>query len=83
VTRNWRTTVRNNKNQPITITILDQIPVSINREIEVFHDQLSNGRLNSETGEVRWQFRLSPGERQELDLLYRVRHPRGRNVIVE
>ena len=83
VTRNWKTTVRNNKRQPISMTLLDQIPVSTLSEIEVIPERLSNGEHNRETGEVRWRFTLEPSQRTEFDLLYRVRHPRGRNLIVE
>ena len=83
VTRNWKTTVRNNKRQPISMTLLDQIPVSTISEIEVTPDRLSNGVLNKENGEVRWKFILEPSQRAEFDLLYRVRHPRGRNLTVE
>jgi uncharacterized protein (TIGR02231 family) len=83
VTRNWKTTVRNNKRQSISMVLLDQIPVSTNNEIEVTPEKLSNGVLNKETGEVRCKFKLEPTQRTEFDLLYRIRYPRGRNLIVE
>ena len=83
VTRNWKTTVRNNKRQPISMVLLDQIPVSTISEIEVTPEKISNGVLNKENGEVRWKFTLEPSQRMEFDLLYRVRYPRGRNLTVE
>ena len=83
VSRNWKVTVRNNKRQPVSMVLLDQIPVSTNSEIDVTHEKLSNGALNKETGEVRWKFKLEPAQRTEFDLLYRVRYPRSRNLTVE
>ena len=83
ITRNWRITVRNNKGQPISMVLFDQIPISTLSEIEVTGDILSNGVLNKETGEVHWRFALDPTQRAEFELLYRVRYPRGRNLTVE
>ena len=82
-TRNWKITVRNNKRQPISMVLFDQIPVSTLSEIEVIPEILSNGVLNRESGEVRWKFTLEPTQRAEFDLLYRVRYPRGRTLAVE
>jgi len=82
-TRNWKITVRNNKRQPISMVLFDQIPVSTLSEIEVTPEVLSNGVLNRENGEVRWKFTLEPTQRTEFDLLYRVRYPRDRTLTVE
>ena len=83
VTRNWKITVRNNKRQPISMVLLDQIPVSTVSEIEVTSEKLSNGVLNKETGEVKWKFTLPPTQKTEFDLLYKVRYPKDKNLIVE
>ena len=81
--RNWKITVRNNKRQPLSMVLLDQIPVSTLSEIEVTPEILSGGTLNKDNGEVRWKFTLEPAQRAEFDLLYRVRYPRGRTLTVE
>jgi hypothetical protein len=83
VTRNWKITVRNNKRQPISMVLLDQIPVSTVSEIEVTAEKLNNGILNKETGEVKWKFTLPPSQKTELDLLYKVRYPKDKNLTVE
>ena len=83
VTRHWKTTVRNNKRQPVSFVLLDQIPVSTLSEIEVTPEKLSNGTLDKETGEVRWIITLEPTKQTDFDLLYRVRYPRGRTLTVE
>ena len=83
VTRNWKITVRNNKRQPIAMAVLDQIPVSTVSEIEVTPEKLSNGVLNKETGEVKWIFTLSPAQKTEFELFYKVRYPKEKNLTVE
>jgi len=83
VTRNWKITVRNNKRQPISMVLLDQIPVSTVSEIEVTAEKLSAGILNKETGEVKWKFTLPPAQKTEYELFYKVRYPKDKNLTVE
>jgi len=45
-------TIRNNKSNPIEITLNDQIPVSSNSSINVDPVELSGGKLDQQTGEL-------------------------------
>ncbi|MDR2231955.1 MAG: mucoidy inhibitor MuiA family protein, partial [Tannerella sp.] len=83
VTRYWKITVRNNKRQPVSMVLLDQIPVSNSSEIEVTMEKPGNGALNKETGEVKWKFTLPPAQQTEFELLYKVRYPKDKNLTVE
>jgi hypothetical protein len=82
-TRDWKITVRNNRRQPVSMVIFDQIPVSTLQEIEVSAENLSGGTLNAETGEVKWRFILQPSKSSELELRYKVKYPKGRSLEVE
>ncbi len=76
-------TVRNNKANPIKITVNDQIPVSSNSSIVVEATELSGGSLNTETGAVKWDVDLKPQEKKELILSYSVKYPKNQNIILE
>ncbi len=82
-TRKWRITVKNNKNRPVDIRILDQIPISDSSEMTVEVINLSGGKLNKETGEVEWEIRLKPGKKRELILQYEVKLPKYSGIEVE
>ncbi len=82
-TRSWLTTVKNNKNQPISMIILDQAPVSTLEEIEVQIQELSAGKHDKETGEVKWEFSLEPSAKKEFTLKYSVKYPKDRKLIIE
>lgn len=82
-TRTWKTTVKNNKTRPISMVVLDQVPVSTLEEIEVNVQKTSGARQNQETGEIRWEFELRPNAEKELELKYTVKYPKDRNLIVE
>jgi uncharacterized protein (TIGR02231 family) len=76
-------TIRNNKANPIKITVNDQIPVSSNSSIVVEATELSSGSLNAETGTVKWDIDLKPQEKKELILSYTVKYPKNQNIILE
>ena len=82
-TRSWLTTVKNNKNQPISMIILDQAPVSTLEEIEVQIQELSAGKHDKETGEVKWEFSLEPSAKKEFTLKYSVKYPKDRKLVIE
>lgn len=79
----WMISIRNNKNQAINLTVLDQIPVSRRDEIEVSVEELSKGVLNRETGEIKWNFEIKPSAKKELNLRYKVRYPNGKELYIE
>ncbi len=81
--KSWKTTIKNNKNQVINIVVLDQVPVSKLDEIEVNIQNTSGGKLNKESGEVKWMFSLKPMEKKEFDLKYSVKYPKSRSLIIE
>jgi len=81
--KSWKTTIKNNKNQTINIVVLDQVPVSKLDEIEVNILNTSGGKLNKESGEVKWMFSLKPMEKKEFDLKYSVKYPKSRSLIIE
>jgi uncharacterized protein (TIGR02231 family) len=76
-------TIRNNKTNPIKITVNDQVPVSSNSSIVVETTELSGGTLNAETGTVKWDIEIKPQEKKELVLSYSVKYPRNQNIILE
>jgi len=82
-TRTWKIIVKNNKKQAINFVLLDQIPVSTLEEIEVIPENLSGGTLDKEKGEVKWKFTLKPADKNELELKYKVKYPKNRNLTIE
>ncbi|HBC79721.1 MAG TPA: hypothetical protein DEO60_03415 [Bacteroidales bacterium] len=76
-------TVRNNKTNPIRITVNDQIPISSNSGIEVSAVELSGGKHNSQTGTVKWDLEIKPQETRQLILTYSVKYPKEKTIILE
>ncbi|MBI0401085.1 DUF4139 domain-containing protein [Cyclobacterium marinum] len=81
--RLWKTTIKNNKSQPISMVVLDQVPVSTLEEIEVEIQSLSGGKHDAKTGEIKWEFKLEPSSTKQLELKYEVKYPRNKNLVIE
>ncbi len=82
-TYSYLISVRNNKTVPVRISVKDQIPVSSNSGISVEALELSGGKLNQITGEVRWDMEISRQETKQIILTYSVKYPKDKTVILE
>jgi hypothetical protein len=82
-TKTWLISIKNHKQQNINISLSDQIPVSTLEEIEVKQINISNGKLDSETGIIKWDFQLKPTEKKDIDLKYSVQYPKFKTLIIE
>jgi uncharacterized protein (TIGR02231 family) len=76
-------TIRNNKSTAVKITVNDQIPVSSNSSISVDATEISGGKINSQTGEIKWDLELKPQDTKQLVLTYSVKYPKDKTVILE
>jgi uncharacterized protein (TIGR02231 family) len=76
-------TIRNNKSTPVKLTLNDQIPLSSNSAITVESIELSGGRYNQDTGEIKWDLEIKPQEIRQITLTYSVKYPKDKTVILE
>jgi uncharacterized protein (TIGR02231 family) len=76
-------TIRNNKANPVEITLNDQIPVSSNSGITVEAIELSGGRHNTQTGEIKWDLEIKSQETKQIILSYSVKYPKDKTIILE
>ncbi|MBR9919924.1 MAG: DUF4139 domain-containing protein [Bacteroidetes bacterium] len=74
--RHYRTTVRNTRSQAIRIQLVDQVPISSNKDIEVESLDISGGELDEETGELIWTVEVASGQTITLDNKYEVKYPK-------
>jgi hypothetical protein len=82
-TKAWQISVKNNKQQVISMVLYDQIPVSKMEEIEVTTENISGGDFNKESGEIKWKLKLDPVAKKELDLKYKVKYPKDEKLTIE
>jgi uncharacterized protein (TIGR02231 family) len=76
-------TIRNNKANQIKITLNDQIPISSNSGITVEATELSGGKFNTQTGQIKWDLDIKPQETKQIVLTYSVKFPKDKTIILE
>ncbi len=81
--RIWKTSIRNNKSENIKLIVFDQVPISNNEDIVVEIEELSDGKMNTETGEVEWSIDLKPKETIEKLLGYSVKYPKKKFIRID
>ena len=68
----YEITIKNRRKGPLPITIFDRIPVSSDQNITVNPIELSEGRLDKESGKVEWEKTLKADETLTLTLAYEI-----------
>ncbi len=76
-------TIRNNREEPITMIVRDQIPISLDKSIEVRPGDLADAKHNKDTGELEWLMDLKQGESRDIQFDYSVKYPRGMSLRLE
>ena len=82
-TREYEITVMNTKRVPVAVTVRDQFPVSVNKEISVDDVAAPEAKLEKEAGLITWNLSLAPGQEKKLKLSYAVKYPKDRVVVLE
>ena len=70
--------VRNNRSEPMSITIEDQIPVSKNSQIEVTLTDAGGAKYSQGNGKLVWEITLKPNESRRLLYQFEVKFPRDK-----
>lgn len=73
--------VSNFRKEGASLTLLDRIPVSRDKEVQVKDVEAPGAKVGSkEPGEVRWELSLAPGEKKTLSLSFVVEYPADKEV---
>lgn len=76
----FETVLKNNKNIPVEVEVLDQYPLSRQSEIEVELEEAEGAQITKEYGKVLWKITLQPGESRKLKLIYSIKYPEDKRV---
>lgn len=78
--RGFAYTVVNKRQSPVEIRVKDQVPVSSQKDIEVEITELSDGKHNSNTGEVVWDLKLPTSGKKKFEFRFEVKYPKDQNI---
>ncbi len=76
----YKITARNTNKNKVLITLIDQVPVSQENDIEVDLVELSEARRDTLSGQLKWRFELKPGKAKEFTVSFSVKYPKNKQV---
>jgi hypothetical protein len=79
-TRQYEIVVRNNKQQPISITVEDQFPISTQKEIEVQDRKYEGAKLDDDTQKITWQLSVDSKKENKVNFKYEVKYPKEKTL---
>lgn len=79
--RGYTITVRNGKPRSIDLVLLDQIPVSQNKEIEVTPIDLGGGELTAYNGILKWTLTIGASSSQKVAFSFEVKYPKDERLV--
>lgn len=72
--------VRNTRNESVSVVIEDQIPVSLNGQIEVTLTESGGSRHDAASGKLVWTIDVKAGEQKKLHYRYEVKYPKDKRI---
>ncbi|MEI6881121.1 MAG: DUF4139 domain-containing protein [Bacteroidota bacterium] len=72
--------VKNTKSTPVSITIEDQIPISIDKDIEIEQIDLGGAIYDEITGKLTWKITLLAGETKKINFSFNVKYPKNKKI---
>ncbi|MCC6727234.1 MAG: mucoidy inhibitor MuiA family protein [Saprospiraceae bacterium] len=81
--RAFEITAKNNKQQPINLTIIDQFPIPTDREMSVEDLEYEGATLDKDTQKLTWKLALAPRDERKVELRYAVKYPKKRTLVLE
>jgi uncharacterized protein (TIGR02231 family) len=78
----YEITIKNNKRAPISIEILDQVPISRQKDIEIEVDEkkLSNAEYNSTYGKLLWKVNIESNSSKKIRFGYTLKYPKNQTI---
>lgn len=79
----WNIKVAKNRRNAVPLIIEDQLPVSTTADIEVVLEAAKGATFDAATGKLRWELAMGMGEKREVGFRYKVKYPKGMNLLLE
>lgn len=80
IEKSYKITIKNNKNKIVNLVLVDQIPVSNQKAIDVLLVESSDAIYSKNKGKLKWNLKLNPDEIIVKKISFTVKHPEKEKV---
>lgn len=75
--------VRNNHSKSINIEILDQVPISSDKDVVITVDEKTGAGYDEKTGLLSWNLVIEPTQNKSLNFGFSIKYPKDKQVKIE
>lgn len=79
-TRGYELKIRNNKSQAIDIEVIDQVPLSRIKEIEVELIENKRAKYDEKTGKLTWRLKIPANSTETVSFKFSVKYPKDKTI---
>lgn len=79
-TYQFEISIKNNKPKSVTVDLLDQFPISRQKDIVVELTDRGGAKVNAEFGKLEWNVEVPAGQTKKVQFSYSVEYPKDRGV---
>jgi len=72
--------IRNTRKEAINITVLEQLPISNDKDIVIEDTDKDGGAFEETTGEIKWLLNVKPAETTKKKIAFTVKYPKGKTI---
>jgi uncharacterized protein (TIGR02231 family) len=76
----YETSIQNLRKDSINLILIDQVPVSMQKDIQIKVEETSGAALNEQNGELTWRIALAGGQSLRKRFGFRVRSPKDQEI---
>lgn len=76
----YTVSIRNTRKEALDITVLEQLPISNDKDIVIEDTDVDGGKLEETTGEVKWILSVKPNETVKKKIAFTVKYPKGKSI---
>lgn len=76
----YTVSIRNTRKEALDITVLEQLPISNDKDIVIEDTDTDGGTLEETTGEVKWILSVKPNETAKKKIAFTVKYPKGKTI---
>ncbi|MFN0016510.1 MAG: DUF4139 domain-containing protein [Saprospiraceae bacterium] len=76
----YEISIKNNKSKSVTVDLLDQFPISKQKDIVVELEDRGGAKVNPEFGKLEWSVEIPAGQTKKVRFSYSVEYPKDKGV---
>jgi len=76
----YEISIKNNKSKSVAVDVIDQFPISKQKDIVVELEETGGAKVNSEFGKLEWSVEIPAGQTKKIRFSYSVEYPKDKGV---